>query len=167
MTKAAVAIILVTIGVIGLVMFLAIRPTSTPNLLGEEYADLGRDHIGKGQSHPSYNSNPPSSGWHYAEPASWGFYNRELEDEQLIHNLEHGGVWIAYKPDVDQETKDSIKRLVERYSSKVIATPRSKNEVSVTLVSWGRVMKLEKFDKDQTLEFIKRNKNHAPEQIPD
>jgi hypothetical protein len=166
MTKAIFGTFIVTIIIIAGLIYMAGRPKQV-NLMGDEIPDLGREHIGRGENHPEYNSNPPSSGWHYAEPASWGFYDRELEDEQVVHNLEHGAVWITFKPDIDQATKDAIKRLVERYSSKVIATARSKNDTPLALVSWGRVMKMESFDKDQALEFVKRNRNHGPEQVPD
>ena len=56
----------------------------------------GAQHISVGAVHAPYNSNPPTSGPHYAQPAAWGVYGSELLDEQVIHNLEHGGVWISY-----------------------------------------------------------------------
>src|SRR3989344_6054622 len=41
---------------------------------GESFPILGQEHISVGASHPAYNSNPPTSGWHYAQPANWGVY---------------------------------------------------------------------------------------------
>lgn len=166
MGKAIIITFSATIIILVGLVYSALRP-KTVNLMGEAFPDQGREHILKGQEHPEYNSNPPSSGWHYGEPAPWGFYDRQLEDEQVVHNLEHGGVWISYRPDVDQPTQEAIKRLTERYASKVIATQRSTNDRPVALVSWGRVLQLDQFDKDQVLDFIKRNKNQGPEQIPD
>lgn len=166
MIQAVIATIISTIIVVGAVVYYASQPPKN-DLVGQSYEDQGATHIAQNELHPDYNSNPPSSGWHYTEPAAWGFYDRELSDEQVVHNLEHGGVWLAYQANIDQSTQETIKLLVARFSSKVIATQRSKNDTPIALVSWGRVLKMETFDKDAALDFIRRNKNHGPEQIPD
>ena len=54
---------------------------------GVAFTELARDHIPVGSARPAYNSNPPTSGPHYDTPAAWGFYDKELPDEQLVHNL--------------------------------------------------------------------------------
>ena len=53
-------------------------------------------HIQVGEQHEPYNSDPPTSGPHYAQPAQAGFYDEALPDEQLVHNLEHGYIVIWY-----------------------------------------------------------------------
>lgn len=166
MTKAIITTIVGTVIIVVAIIYVATRPRAT-NLMGNQFSELGGQHIDHGQEHAPYNSNPPSSGPHYANPAPWGFYDRELEDEQVVHNLEHGGVWVTYKPEVDQATKDAIKHFVERFSSKVIATERAKNDSTIAFVSWGRVLKTDTFNLDTALDFVRANKNHGPEQIPD
>ena len=47
-------------------------------LLGEKMPDMGAQHIARGQSHPEYNSNPPTSGWHWAGTAGPGIKNERL-----------------------------------------------------------------------------------------
>lgn len=131
---------------------------------GETFPILGQEHISVDASHPAYNSNPPTSGWHYAQPADWGVYQNELPDEQLMHNLEHGGIWISYK-DVDQETKSNLEVIGKRYSGSVVVTPRSTNEANIVLASWGRLEKLDSFDETRIVEFIKTNKNKSPEPL--
>jgi hypothetical protein len=131
---------------------------------GETFPILGQTHIEVGATHPAYNSNPPTSGWHYAKPADWGVYQEELPDETLIHNLEHGGIWISYK-DVDQETKSSLEAIGKRYPGSVVVTPRSANDAKIVLASWGRLEKLESFDETQIVDFIKANRNKSPEPL--
>lgn len=130
------------------------------------YEIQGRNHIQIGEDHPPYNSNPPSSGWHYANPAVEDFYTEELPDEQLVHNLEHGDVWIAYHPRI---TKENQKILAAFADSKVIVTPREANEFDISLVAWGRVdsFNLENgiVQKDRIRDFIKRYKNKGPERV--
>lgn len=133
----------------------------------KDYSIQGRDHIADGAEHPSYNSNPPTSGWHYAEPANEGFYDTALPDERIIHNLEHGDIWIAYHPRISDATKQELKSAFSR--AKIILTPREKNDFDISLVGWGRLdsFNLENgtLDKERIENFIKRYINTGPEKI--
>ncbi len=149
----------------GIFGFLILRPSKPqPPAVGESFPILASSHIKEGATPAPYNSNPPTSGDHYAEPAKWGVYQTELPDEQLIHNLEHGGTWISYK-DIDEETKSKLETLTRQNSGSVIMTPRAKNDAKITLTSWGRMQKLESFDEATITLFIESNKNRSPEKI--
>jgi Protein of unknown function (DUF3105) len=80
----------------------------------ETFDEVSRKHLDQGQEHGPYNSDPPTSGPHYATPADPGFYTSPLEPEQLVHNLEHGQIVIWYRPDAPQETIDQIEAVIER-----------------------------------------------------
>lgn len=128
----------------------------------------GREHIATGTTHAAYNSNPPSSGWHYATPAKEGFYNisESIADEQAIHNLEHGHVWIAYHPRIGQAVIDQLKSFDANH---IIISPRAFNETDIALVAWGRVDAFNlgggKLDTVRIENFIKRYINLGPERI--
>ena len=134
----------------------------------KSYEEQGREHIAVGTSHPPYNSNPPSSGWHYVESALEGFYdiNEPLPDEQLIHNLEHGHILIAYHPRISKEVREKLKSFD---GSHMVIAPREANETDIALVAWGRVdaFNLERstLDEDRIANFIKRYINTGPEKI--
>lgn len=130
----------------------------------ETYEIQGQEHIDIGASHIEYNSNPPTSGPHYVQPANWGFYNDELPDEQLVHNLEHGGIWISYK-NVDEETLSEMKKLARGFPGSVVITPRAKNEQNIILASWGKIQRLNEYDRVTIINFVKNNKNKSPEPI--
>jgi hypothetical protein len=139
--------------------------TGDVQLAGVEYPDGGQQHIPVDSTHEPYNSNPPTSGPHYEQPAAWGVYDRELQDEQLVHNLEHGGIWISYKPDIDADTKAKIEDLGRQYPGAVIVTPRAANPHPIEVASWRRIMDMDVFDRDAIIDFIKRNKNKSPEPL--
>jgi len=163
--KKTIVSILVVIVLIGAFYWLSRISKKAESLRpGEAILIQGVEHIAVGASHPPYNSNPPTSGWHYAEPAEWGFYDKELPDEQLVHNLEHGGIWISYK-DIDEETKTKLQDLARRYSGSVIVTPREKNDTKIALASWGRLQKLAEYNEEAIINFIKANKNKSPEPL--
>ncbi len=157
-------IVLLIIGSLGYgVVYLAARPEKP--IPGIAFPILGREHIPVGTYHSEYNSNPPTSGSHYAKEAAWGVYQNELPDEQLIHNLEHGGIWISYKPDIDQEIKTELESIGNRYKKSVIVAPRVKNDSMIALASWGRLEKLDTFDEVEIINFIDANKNKSPEPL--
>jgi len=142
-----------------------------PEELGILYEDQGKEHVAIEESHPLYNSNPPTSGWHYQNPADWGIYQKELPDEQLIHDLEHGGIWISYRPDIPSDQKMIIEYIAAQYSAKVIVTPRPENDSDVAVAAWQRLLKLEvpltEEKRGLITQFIDQYKNKGPEFIPD
>ena len=145
------------------IVYLATRPEKPAP--GIAFPILGREHIPVGTYHSEYNSNPPTSGSHYAEEAEWGVYQNELPDEQLIHNLEHGGIWISYKPGIDPAIKAKLESIGNKYKKAVIVVPRAKNDSMIALASWGRLEKLDNFNEAEIINFIDANKNKSPEPL--
>lgn len=129
----------------------------------QTYPILGRNHIADGST-ASYNSSPPTSGDHYANPASVRFYDEALPDEQLVHNLEHGHVWIAYKPGLPEAVMKTLRKLS---GGNIVVAPRSKNDTDIAVVVWGRLDKFNldngTFDAQRIKDFISRYQNRGPE----
>lgn len=131
---------------------------------GEEISYQGKQHISAGEDHVAYNSNPPTSGPHYGSPADWGVYGYELVDENVLHSLEHGGIWISYTG-IDEETKGKLEAIGRRYSGRTVVSPRAANDAPIAIASWTRLLKLHAFDEEQILAFIKQNTNKSPEPL--
>ncbi len=174
--KKLIIILVITFTSVGLIMWFAISqdnknaPYKAGNNsqkldpVGQVFENQGQTHIKVGESHPPYNSNPGTSGWHYARPADWGIYDKPLVDEQAVHNLEHGGTWISYK-DVDGETKANLEKIAKANSGSVIMSPRDADDSKIVLASWTRLEKLDSYDEAKILDFISRNKNKSPEPL--
>lgn len=62
---------------------------------GQKVQDLGQEHVPDGTK-VEYNSNPPTSGSHYADWTRAGVYDKSISDGHLIHSLEHGYVVVSY-----------------------------------------------------------------------
>jgi len=127
----------------------------------------GAQHVSAGEAHPPYNSTPPTSGWHYAQPADWGIYTTPIPDEQQVHNLEHGGIMVQYRPDAGPDIVQQLRQVVGRYQSKVILAPYPGLDTTIALTAWGRIDKLEAFDEGRIVAFINAYRNRGPEQVPD
>src|SRR3989344_3509925 len=106
-------------------------------------AELGSDHVPDGQRVGESNSTPPTSGPHYAQPADWGVYEQPLLDERLVHNLEHGGIWLSYRDADDTALTAQLRDIADDYTLKVIMTPRPENDARIAVAAWGRLLKLE------------------------
>lgn len=143
------------------------QAVSSPVEGTQDFDVASRTHIAQGTNSQDFNTNPPSSGQHWASPAEVGYYDSPLVDEQVVHNLEHGHVWLTFKPDVAQEIKDKIKAIVEADSWKVVAASREANDSKFAYVAWGRVLKMEEFDENKVKDFIKTYRNRGPEKTPD
>lgn len=158
---------LAVIGGVGFGLFLLLKEEAP---LGQDQSasipELGRGHIEVGSPRPDYNSNPPSSGPHYAETARTGFRDQAIPDEHLVHNLEHGDIWIAFHPRISDEVKEKLKKFA---GGKVIVTPREANDFDISLVAWAR---LDSFNADNNVldeqriqDFIRRYINQGPEKL--
>lgn len=159
-------LVLLVAAIVGGFVYLIRHKESIPKDLmkGTAYAIVSREHIAIGASHDPYNSNPPSSGPHYLQPADFGFYATPIPDEQAVHNLEHGGIWITYKG-VDDRTVEQLKALSRQYPNSVLISPRESNDHPLSLVSWGYVQHLESYDGSAINDFIGTNVGHGPEDI--
>jgi len=135
---------------------------------GQYFQAQSRDHIRSGAEHPEYNSNPPTGGWHYDVPAQSGIYDTELSDEQLVHNLEHGHIWFAYRSDLPVDQIERLADIAKGYGSRIIMTKRVANNTRIAIVAWERLLKMEDVDEEQIRNFVEAYRGIAgPEKIPD
>jgi hypothetical protein len=142
----------------------SVAKTANENRPGEKVVIMNQDHVAPGgAADVVYNSNPPTSGSH-SEAAPWGFNVEEILDENAIHNLEHGGIWISYK-NLDEDAISTLKNIAKRNSASVVVSPRAANDANIAVASWGRVMKLDAIDEEAINQYIRKNKNKSPEPI--
>lgn len=131
--------------------------------------ELSGSHIVVGQTYSDYNSNPPTSGSHWPDPLGRGIYDEEQPDEILVHNLEHGEIWIAYHPRISEETLRELTKIAKSFN-KIVMAPRSKNDMDIALAAWSRLDAFNldegELDKKRIEDFIKRYRNKGPELVP-
>lgn len=133
-------------------------------------------HIERGEAHEPYSTDPPTSGPHYSQPATAGFYTDAPPDEEIVHSLEHGYVVIWYRADdlrpaerdkLTADVKAAMKAAGDSeltLSPKLIAVPRPSLKERIALTSWGHLARSDRFDRERVLEFIERYRDGAPEQ---
>src|SRR5712692_10546059 len=60
---------------------------------------------------PRYSSNPPVSGRHYLLWAKYQIYTAPIARAYWVHNLEHGGAVLLYRPDAPDSIKEALTRI--------------------------------------------------------
>lgn len=153
--------------VIGFVIWQGVKPAA-----GEAVTEMESPHIAADTDPGDYNSDPPTSGPHYAAEASAGFFETNIytyPSGYLVHNLEHGYVIFWYNCDLlseeeCSELKTQIQKVMDDLGgAKLIAYPWPSLDVPVALTSWTRIQKFETFDAEQAKAFYRANLNRAPE----
>ncbi len=162
----------IVLGVVGFLIWNAVRPG-----VGEAMPMMAnaREHIPNSQV-PNYNSDPPTNGPHYGQPFSARFYEEAdltslppNPDGHLVHSLEHGYVIFWYNCTLlDEEAcntlKSQIRDVMNEFNNvKLIAFPRDSIGAPLVMTSWGRLQKFDEFDADLAGQFIRVNRNRAPE----
>jgi Protein of unknown function (DUF3105) len=83
-----------------------------------------------------WNTDPPTSGPHYEIPVIWGTYTEPVNQAQLVHNLEHGGVAIQYGDEVPQATIDRLESFVQENPRGTVLAPYPKLGEQIALGAW-------------------------------
>ncbi len=166
--KVFIAIIaMLLVGTFG---FTALKKKNEPVVErpGTEQANNGQAHVADGSKEYG-EAEPPTSGDH-STPVPWQVYDQEVPDINSIHNLEHGGIYVSYRPDLPPEQISKIKALFgqpfarEGFSpNKALVAPRAANDAPIILSSWTRNLKLEAYDEEKMVEYYLRNIGKSPE----
>ena len=159
---------LVVLAIIGFMLWQGVRPAA-----GEAIPEMvSAPHIAADSDPGEYNSDPPTSGLHYAAEAQAGFYDENIYQYPagyLVHNLEHGYILFWYNCDLLSETecsalKSQIRTVMDELGgTKLIAYPWPSLDVPVAVTSWTRLQKFQSFDAEQAKAFYRANLNRAPE----
>ncbi len=164
---AAVAVVAVLIVLV--VLFMP-RPVSSQ---GRQVPIEGnRQHVAQGTL-VQYRNRPPSSGDHYDQPAGYGFFQREIPTGNWIHDLEHGGIVVLYRPDLCDQACQT--QLQDTYNSapssalfpgtrKMLVGPYQDMDHAVAAVAWGWIDEMDALDKDRILAFYRAHVDKGPEQ---
>lgn len=68
-----------------------------------------------------------------------------IADEGVIHNLEHGSIWVSNRDQDDLELVQKLNELT-KVNAKVVVSPRPANEKPIADAVWGRLLELDAYD---------------------
>ncbi|MEO7070118.1 MAG: DUF3105 domain-containing protein [Nostocoides sp.] len=126
----------------------------------------------------TYSVVPPVGGPHNATWMNAGIYTVPVPTERAVHNLEHGAVWITYRPNLPAADLSTLTDLVLKQtmidegagaSNRFMdLTPWASNDLSSPIVisSWGYQLKVDSATDPRLQKFIdtfRHSQKYAPE----
>ncbi|WP_162924325.1 DUF3105 domain-containing protein [Rubrobacter indicoceani] len=82
-----------------------------------------------------YERSPATNGDHNPFWQNCGFYDEPVMEEKAVHSLDHGVVWITYRPDLAQPEIDALR---DTYGTEpyVIVSPYEEQNSPVVATAW-------------------------------
>lgn len=108
----------------------------------QEFADLGNAHVA---TPVTYDQSPPVGGNHAAAWLNCGEYSQPVPNENAVHALEHGAVWVTYDPAVIKGEQVQVLRdeLPDTYT---VLSPLEGTASPVMMSAWGVQVGVDKVD---------------------
>jgi putative peptide zinc metalloprotease protein len=119
----------------------------------------GNEHV---MTRVSYPQTPPVGGNHHPQWQNCGFYAVPIRNENGVHSLEHGAIWITYRPGL---ARDKIQLLREkaREEARLLISPNPSLPRPVVASAWGRQLSVDSPRDARIDRFIGAFKGEAPE----
>jgi len=132
-------IALVVLVGLAVVLFLRNGDDSPPAGLQDvvTYDHLSRAHVAGEVKYPQ---SPSVGGDHDPIWLDCGVYDRPVREENAVHSLEHGAVWITYRPGL---SADEIDGLAAKLPEKGILSPFDDQDAPVVVTVWGAQLALD------------------------
>jgi hypothetical protein len=134
-----------------------------------------RKHLSSLSTKVKYNTDPPSNGTHYYQPAIWDFYTTAANPKQVLHNEEHGGVIIWWGNKVPQATVDKLHTFYDSSPNAMLGTPYPTLGSKIALTAWeapaggmgqGHVAICPTYDEKAFTAFRDAYRGKGPERFP-
>lgn len=98
------------------------------------YPNLSRSHV---LTPVTYRQSPPVGGNHNPIPQTCAVYTAPVANEHAVHSLEHGAVWITYRPGLPPAEVATLAAKVTGNPYRMLS-PYPGLKTPVSLQAWGR-----------------------------
>jgi hypothetical protein len=155
---AAVAGLLVVGLAVAAIAFAAAFSSSNSNGLPagtQVFAENDHTHV---NGSVTYDHVPPAGGPHNPVQLNCGVYTEAVPNENAVHSLEHGAVWVTYQPTLPADQVAQLQQIVisnyvgtQRY---VILSPYLGLPSPVVASAWGAQLSLASASDSRLVDFI-------------
>jgi hypothetical protein len=127
------------LAIVGGVTALVVAKNDAKNVAGVvSYSGLSRNHV---TGTVKYSVTPPVGGDHNAAWLNCGIYTSPVANENAVHSMEHGAVWITYQPTLPAAQVTQLQNDV-RGKTYVILSPYTGLRAPVVASAWGKQLTL-------------------------
>jgi hypothetical protein len=135
-------------------------PTTVPPPDGVETFSVTAGHSADPIVYPQV---PPVGGIHNPTWQTCTFYDHAVPNETAVHSLEHGAIWITYRPDLPADQLAVLTRLGRDRSGILVSKWDDGLPAPVVASSWDRQLKLPSANDPRLMQFIRAFLGQAPE----
>ena len=146
------AAIVLGLGALGFLLYLSIQEPEVIDDL-QRFAGLERAH--DEQVDYSGQELPPVGGRHSGIWQNCGIYDEPIDAKNAVHSMEHGAVWVTYRPELDSDEIETLQDTV-RGEAYVLLSPYPELRSPVVLTAWGIQLELDSADDSRITEFVDR-----------
>jgi uncharacterized protein DUF3105 len=100
----------------------------------------------------TYDQDPPTHGDHAPYWQNCGFYSSPIENEAAVHSMDHGVVWITYRPYLPSDQVDLLRGLAQE--DYVLVSPYPSLYAPVVASAWRNQLALTGADDPRLQQFI-------------
>ena len=108
-----------------------------------------------------YPQSPPAGGDHHPAWLNCGIYDQPQQNENAVHSLEHGAVWVTY--DADAVTGDELASLEDQLpSTYALLSPYEGLDSPIVVSAWNHQLKIDSASDERIPQFFEeywRNQN--------
>ena len=143
--RARVRLIAITSGIVGAAAVITLvltsitlttRPTATESAGGSiRGVTTYSNTAGHVEGSVSYDQTPPVGGPHNRIWLNCGIYTQPVPNENAVHDLEHGAVWVTYDPSLPAATVSSLRDLMP--STYTLLSPYPGLPAPIVLSAWN------------------------------
>ncbi len=101
----------------------------------------------------SYPQSPPVGGSHDPKWQNCGIYDTPVRNENAVHSMEHGAVWLTYRPDLPADQVEII-RAFARNHTHVLVSPYEGLKEPVVANAWGKQLRLDSVTDPRLAAFV-------------
>jgi hypothetical protein len=102
-----------------------------------------------------YAENPPVGGPHDPTWLNCGVYAAPVANENAVHSMEHGAVWITYRPDLAPSAVEALKQDVSG-KDYTILSPYTDLPSPIVLSAWNNQLRVDDADDPRIGAFLSK-----------
>jgi hypothetical protein len=111
----------------------------------------------------TYPQTPPAGGEHNPTWLNCGVYTEPVPNENAVHSLEHGALWVTYDPAISDADLATLKEVLP--STYVILSPFEGLPSPIVISGWNTQLQVESADDERVAAFFEEywKSNDVPE----
>ena len=152
---------LVVVAIVATIVFSGSKnPSFSGSRLGvpkgtQLFAEVNKQHV---SGTVQYDRTPPAGGDHNATWLNCGVYNYAVQNENAVHDLEHGAVWITYRPSLSPTEVNKLVSFVESHyvgvQKYLTLSPYAGIPSPIVATAWGAQLDLQRSTDPRLLQFV-------------